>query len=73
MSKIKSRKLYLIRHYHAGQAIGVTVGHKCRLLPRAAATRIAQRLRRSGLDVQIAPLMVNVTPEQVAYLRRRYA
>jgi hypothetical protein len=36
------------------------------------AARIAKRLRRSGLDATISPLLVNVTPEQSAYLAARY-
>ena len=70
---IKTRKLYQIRNYRAGYTFGQTVGYKCRLLPRAAAMRVAKRLRRSGLDIQIAPVQVNCTVEQAAYLDRRYA
>lgn len=69
----KTRKLYQIRNHRAGHTFGQTVGHKCRLLPRAAAARIAKRLRRAGLDVTIAPVVVNCTAEQIAYLERRYA
>lgn len=70
---IKPRKLYQIRNYRAGYTFGVTVGHKARLLPRGAAERIAKRLRKSGLDVTIASMVVNTTPEQRAHLDRRYA
>jgi hypothetical protein len=69
----KTRKLYQIRNYRAGYTFGTTVGHKARLLPRAAAARIAKRLCRCGLDVKISPIMVNVTPEQAYYLDARYA
>jgi hypothetical protein len=70
---IKSRKLYQVRYYAEGATFGVTVGFKCRLMPRSAAARIAKRLRRAGLDVKISPLSVNCTPEQIAYLNQRYA
>ncbi len=72
-ANIKPRKLYQVRHYRIGYTFGVGVGHKSRLLPRSAAARIAKRLRKSGLDVTIAPVLVNTTPEQRAYLDRRYA
>jgi hypothetical protein len=68
----KTRKLYQVRNHRAGYTFGQTVGHKCRLLPRAAAARVAKRLRRAGLDVSISPVSVNVTPAQAAYLDRRY-
>lgn len=73
MTNLKPRKLYQVRNYRAGYTFGQTVGHKARLLPRAAAARIAKRLRQCGLDVKIAPVLVNCTPEQAAYLDRRYA
>ncbi|MBB2981544.1 MULTISPECIES: hypothetical protein [Burkholderiaceae] len=64
----KTRTLYSVRYYRTGQAIGTTVGHKCRLVP----LRIARRLQRCGLEVQLAQMVVRVTPEQVGYLERRY-
>ncbi|HWU71829.1 MAG TPA: hypothetical protein VN017_10800 [Pseudoxanthomonas sp.] len=71
---IKTRKLYQVRnHANGGLWSGRQVGHKARLLPRAAAMKIAKRLRKSGLFITIDPIMVNVTPEQAAYLDRRYA
>lgn len=69
---MKTRKLYEVRSYQAGYTFGKTVGHKCRLVPRTAAVRIVKRLRRCGLDVHISAVVVNVTPEQIAYLDRRY-
>jgi len=73
MATTKTRKLYQVRNTRPGYTFGQTVGHKCRLLPRAAAMRVAKRLRRAGIDATISPLIVNVTPEQAAYLDRRYA
>lgn len=72
MTKIKTRKLYQIRVHHSG-CFGRQVGHKARLLPRTAALRVAKRLRKCGLDISTDPILVNVTPEQAAYLDRRYA
>lgn len=70
----KTRKLYQVRnHPNGGLWSGRQVGHKARLLPRAAAMRIAKRLRKSGLVITVDPIMVNVTPEQAACLDRRYA
>lgn len=70
---LKTRKLYQIRHHaNGGLWSGRQVGHKARLLPRAAAVRIAKRLRKSGLFITCDPIMVNVTPEQAAYLDARY-
>lgn len=69
---IKTRKLYQVRQTPEGYSFGRTVGHKARLMPRAVATRIAKRLRRSGIDAMISPLIVNVTPAQAAYLDARY-
>lgn len=75
MSKtIKTRKLYQVRHHaNGGLWYGRQVGHKARLLPRAAAQRVAKRLKAAGLFITIDPITVNVTPEQAAYLDRRYA
>ena len=69
---LKTRKLYQVRQTPARHSFGRTVGHKARLLPRAAAARIARRLRRAGVDAMISPLLVNVTPAQAAYLDARY-
>lgn len=71
---IKTRKLYQVRnHPNGGLSSGRHVGYKGRLLPRAAALRIAKRLRKSGLFITTDPITVNVTPTQAAYLDRRYA
>ena len=71
---MKTRKLYAVRnHPNNGAWSGRTVGHKSRLMPRATAARVAKRLRKSGLFITIDPIVVNVTPEQIAYLDRRYA
>jgi len=73
MTKIKTRKLYQVRnHPNGGMSSGRCVGHKARLLPRTAAMRIAKRLRKTGLFITVDPIMVNVTPEQAAYLDARY-
>ena len=73
VSGIKARKLYQVRVHEAGR-FGRQVGHKARLLPRAAAARIAKRLRatRRFELVTIDPVIVNTTPEQRAYLDARY-
>lgn len=72
-TQIKERKLYAVRnHPMNGAWSGVTVGHKARLLPRGAAMKIAKRLRKSGLFITIAPLIVNTTKEQRDYLSARY-
>jgi hypothetical protein len=72
-AKIKVRKLYQVRH-HANDGLwsGRHVGYKGRLLPRAAAMRIAKRLKKAGLFITCDPVMVNVTLDQAAYLDRRY-
>ena len=73
ITQIKERKLYAVRnHPMNGAWSGVTVGHKARLLPRSAAMKIAKRLRKSGLFITIAPLVVNTTKEQRDYLSSRY-
>ena len=69
---LKSRKLYEIRHYRPGYVFGKTVGFKCRLLPRAAAMRVKKRLKAIGRDIEISPMIVNLTPAQCAYLDNRY-
>jgi len=68
----KTRKLYQIRQTPAGHTFGRTVGHKAQLKPRAVAARIAARLRKAGVDARISLVLVNTTPEQDAYLARRY-
>jgi hypothetical protein len=70
----RKRKLYMVR-IHNGNAPGKQVGYKSRLVPRKAALRVASRLRRSmRFDwVEIYPLEITVTPEQIAYLDRRYS
>lgn len=72
-TKMKTRKLYQIRIHTFGHTFGKQVGFKCRLLPRSAAYRIAKRLRKSGHDVELFPMQINLTPEQIAYLDNRYA
>lgn len=73
-TKLKARKLYAVRHHaNGGLSIGRVVGHKARLMPRAAALRIAKRLRKAGLVITCDAVTVNCTPEQRAYLDRRYA
>lgn len=73
ITQIKERKLYAVRnHPMNGAWSGVTVGHKARLLPRKAAMKIAKRLRKSGLFITIAPLIINTTKEQRDYLDCRY-
>lgn len=69
----KARKLYQIRIHTFGLTFGKTVGHKARIIPRNAAQRIANRLRKSGHDVQLFPMLVNLTAEQCAYLDNRYS
>lgn len=68
---LKTRTLYLVRHH--ASTFGRHVGHKARLLPRAAAQRVAKRLRHAGLFITLDRIKVNVTPEQAAYLKRRYS
>jgi len=71
-TQYRTRKLYQIRVHRPGHTFGVQVGHKCRLLPRAQAARVARRLREAGLTVTIDPIIVKVTREQAAYLADRY-
>ena len=70
---IKPRKLYQVRH-HANNGLwsGRHVGYKGRLLPRAAAMRVAKRLRKAGLFITVDPIMVNTTQAQRDYLDKRY-
>lgn len=73
-TKLKTRKLYQVRHHaNGGLSSGRNVGHKARLLPRAVALRLAKRIRKSGVFVTCDAIMVNLTQEQAAYLDRRYA
>lgn len=69
---IKTRKLYQIRIHTFGLTFGKTVGHKARILPRAAAQRVAKRLRKSGHDVELFPMLVNLTADQCTHLDARY-
>ncbi|CAN7784534.1 hypothetical protein LJR175_008410 [Variovorax sp. LjRoot175] len=71
-SKYKTRKLFQVRIHRPGHTFGAQVGHKCRLLPRTPAARIARRLRRAGLEVTIDPIIVKLTREQACYLDHRY-
>ena len=73
MTTMKKRTPYSVRYYQPDHAIGTAIGFKCRLVPRRVAQRIARRLRRNGLDVQIAPLAVHLTQQQADHLDRRYA
>ncbi|KWT65059.1 MULTISPECIES: hypothetical protein [unclassified Variovorax] len=68
----RTRKLFQIRIHRPGHTFGVQVGHKCRLLPRASAARVARRLREAGHCVTIDPILVKLTREQVFYLAKRY-
>jgi aspartyl-tRNA synthetase len=72
---VKQRKLYQVRYFEGGR-FSKQVGFKTRLVPRAAAMKIAKRLRKAlkKLDmlVTVTPILVNCTPEQIAYLERRY-
>lgn len=70
--KYRIRKLFQIRVHRPESIFGVQVGHKCRLVPRAPAVRLARRLRRSGLTVTIDPIVVKLNREQVSYLDNRY-
>lgn len=67
---LKTRTLYQVRH-HTGRC-GRQVGHKARLLPRKAALRVSRRLTRAGLFITLDRVVVNVTPAQADYLKRRY-
>lgn len=72
--KIKTRKLYSVRHHaNGGTWSGRPVGYKAKLIPRTAAMRLAKRLRKAGLFITVDPVIVNCTPEQCAYLDRLYA
>ncbi|CAN7364775.1 hypothetical protein [Variovorax sp. LjRoot178] len=70
--KYRARKLFQIRIHRPGHIFGAQVGHKCRLLPRASAARVARRLREAGHTVTIDPILVKLTPEQVSWLANRY-
>lgn len=71
-AKLRLRKLYQVRTHLEGHAFGKQVGHKCRLLPRVPAQRVASRIRRGGVMVTIDLIEVNVTSAQAAELVRRY-
>ena len=68
----KRRTLYSVRYYRTGHVIGTAIGHKAGLVPLRTARRIARRLRRSGLDVQLASMVVRLTPGQAEHLAWRY-
>ncbi|WP_148271010.1 hypothetical protein [Burkholderia glumae] len=68
----KTRTLYSVRYYRTGHVVGTAIGRKARLLPLRIARRIALRLRRSGLEVQLASMVVCLTPAQAEHLARRY-
>lgn len=73
---MQKRKLYQVRYFE-GVKYSKAVGSG-RFVPRTAANRIARRLKarakRAKLDIEIVtvPVTVYVTPEQSAYLERRY-
>ena len=69
---MKSRKLYEIRVHTSTNIFGKQIGHKRRLLPRNIAIRIANRLRKSGHDIETFPVKVNLTSEQCLTLDNRY-
>ncbi|VTU44989.1 hypothetical protein [Variovorax sp. RA8] len=71
-TKYKTRKLFQVRIHRPGHTFGTQVGHKCRLLPRSAAARVARRLRGSGHVVTIDPVMVKLTLAQAEALDCRY-
>jgi hypothetical protein len=70
---LKTRKLYTIRYETDGGRTGGTLGFKARLLPRKAALRVVNRMRHSNVFVYISPLVIKMTPAQVAYMDARYA
>ncbi len=71
-AKFRTRKLFQIRVHRPGHTFGMQVGHKCRLLPRAPAARVARRLRQAGHEVTIDPIIVKLTREQASHLDHRY-
>lgn len=71
-NKYRTRKLFQIRIHRPGHTFGVQVGHKCRLLPRASAARVARRFREAGHTVTIDPILVKLTSEQVSWLASRH-
>lgn len=71
-TKLRTRKLFQVRVHRPGHTFGVQVGHKCRLLPRASAARVARRLREAGYTVTIDPILVKLTAGQVSWLANRY-
>ncbi|MGF6996695.1 hypothetical protein [Paraburkholderia sp. GAS32] len=72
-TKLAKRKLYTVRVFPTSTAYSKHVGHKGRLLPRRVAQRVLKRLEKGGkVEGYLSPLIVNCTPEQAAYLDRRY-
>ncbi|CAN7777719.1 hypothetical protein LJR290_007907 [Variovorax sp. LjRoot290] len=71
-TKYRTRKLFQVRIHRPDHTFGVQVGHKCRLLPRTPAARVARRLREAGLTVTIDPIVIKLTREQASYLANRY-
>ena len=69
---LKQRKLYQVRHHPDGIVFGSQVGFKGRLLPLYAALRVAKRLRARGLFITCDPIVVKLTPAQIARLDSRY-
>jgi hypothetical protein len=73
---MKKRKLYQVRYFE-GAKYSKAVGSG-RFVPRLVANRIARRLKarvkRAKLDILIVtvPVTAYMTPEQSAYLERRY-
>lgn len=74
MATIKSRSLYQVRVYRDGYVFGKHIGQKGRLIPRIAALRVAKRLRRSGMDIQVCPIRVvsrsSKQPTSIVGIRR---
>lgn len=71
-TKYRTRKLFQVRIHRPGHTFGTQLGHKCRLLPRWAAARVARRLRGAGHVVTIDPIMVKLTLAQAEALDCRY-
>jgi hypothetical protein len=73
-TKLAKRKLYTVRVFPTSTAYSKHVGHKGRLLPRHAAQRVLRRISKGGkVEGYLSPLVVNCSPEEVAYLDRRYS
>lgn len=73
VAALRTHKLYLFRYHEQGKTFGRPVGYKARLLPRAPAKRVASRLRRAGLEIELCPIEVKLDTKQRAYLDRRYS